>query len=171
MFCPACGSQAQNEQKFCRACGFNLQPVLPLLSEHQQAPKVPEKIRRVLQKIGYLGIGIGGSGVAIIAGTAIFILLALSFPGLGAKSTMGPIWNKAFGVGLLLLLKGAFLFTVPWLLQEFFPFKSSRQDAAKTKELSPEPYLEPLASITEQTTRNLERIPSHQPQPSDRASS
>jgi len=162
MFCPACGSQAQNEQKFCRACGFNLQPVLPLLGEHQQAPRVPEKIRRVLQKIGYLGIGIGGSGVAIIAGAAIFILLALSFPGLGAKNTMGSIWNQAFGVGLLLLLKGAFLFTVPWLLQEFFPFNSARSEAvdtAKTKELLPEPSLETVPSITEHTTRNLDSRP------------
>ncbi len=167
MYCPACGSQAKDEQKFCRACGFNLQPILPLVGEHEQAPKLSEKTRRVLKKIEYLGLGIGGSGFALIVGTGIFILLALSFLGPEAKS-MSPMWNKLFGVGLLLILKGAFLFTVPWLLKEFFPFKSLgqvRNDVAKTKELLPEPH----ASITEQTTRNLEPIPSHQPQPSDRA--
>ena len=172
MYCPACSSQAKDEQKFCRACGFNLQRIIPLVGEHEQTPKLSEKARRVLKKIEYLGLGIGGSGIARIAGTGIFILLALSFLGPEVKSTMGPIWDKVFGIGLLLILKGAFLFTAPWLLKEFFPFKSLRQvsnDVAKTKELLPEPHLEPLASITEQTTRNLEPIPSHQPQPSDRA--
>lgn len=161
MYCPACGSQAKDEQKFCRACGFNLQPIIPLVSEHEQAPKLSEKARRVLKKIEYLGIGIGGSGVALIAGTAIFILLALAFLGPDVKSTMGPIWNKVFGIGLLLILKGAFLFTLPWLLKEFFPFKSAQQpnnEAAKTKDLLMEPPQEAFGSITEQTTRHLEPV-------------
>ncbi len=165
MYCPACSSPANDEQKFCRACGFNLQPIIPLVGEHEQAPKFSEKANRVLKKIEYLGIGIGGSGFALIVGTGIFILLALSFLGPEAKSTMGPMWNKVFGIGLLLILKGAFLFAVPWLLKEFFPFKSSRQasnEAAKTKELLLEPQREPIASITEQTTRNLEE-PALQP--------
>jgi hypothetical protein len=169
MYCPACSSQAKDEQKFCRACGFNLQPIIPLVGTHEQAPKVPEKVRRVLKKIEYLGIGIGGSGFALIVGTGIFILLALSFLGPEVKSTMGPIWNKVFGVGLLMILQGVFLFAVPWLLKEFFPFKSSRQvslDPAKTKELLPEPPPEAIASITEQTTRNLEPILEERAKPS-----
>ncbi len=166
MFCPACGSQAKDEQKFCRACGFNLQPILPLVGEYEQPPKFSAKTHRVLKKIEYLGIAIGGSGFALIVGMGVFILLALAFIGPEAKS-MGPIWNKAFGVGLLLLLKGAFLFTVPWLLKEFFPFKASRQlnlDAAKTKELLPEPQL--VSSITEPTTRKLELIAQDRTKPS-----
>ena len=161
MYCPACGSQAKDEQKFCRACGFNLQPIIPLVGEHEQVPKLSEKARRVLKKIEYLGMGIGGSGLALIVGTGIFILLALAFLGPDAKGTMGPIWNKLFGIGLLLILKGAFLFTVPWLLKEFFPWKSAKQpinEAAKTKDLLPEPSREAFSSITEQTTRQLEPV-------------
>ena len=169
MYCPACSSQAKDDQKFCRACGFNLQPIIPLVGAHEQKPKVPEKVSRVLKKIEYVGIALAGSGFALIVGTGLFILLALSFLGPEVKSTMGPIWNKMFGVGLLMILQGAFLFTVPWLLKEFFPFKSSRQvslDTAKTKELLPETQLDAVASVTEHTTRHLEPILAERAKPS-----
>jgi hypothetical protein len=160
MFCPACGSTAKPEQKFCRACGLNLQPITPHVTEHLQSVTPASPFPRILKKIEYLGIAIGGSGFALIVGMSVFILLALAFIGPEAKS-MGPIWNKTFGVGLLLILKGAFLFLVPWLLKEFFAFKWSRpssKNTAKTKELLPEPPMNPISSITDQTTRHLEPV-------------
>lgn len=51
MYCPACCSQAKDEQKSCRACGFNLQPIIPLVGAHEQVPKVTEKVSRILKKL------------------------------------------------------------------------------------------------------------------------
>ena len=156
MYCPACGSAAKDEQKICRSCGMNLQPIVPHVTEHAQATVPTRNVRKGLQKIEYCGIAIGASGAALMIATGIFALLALAFVGPEAKS-MSPIWSKIFGIGLLLLLKGALLFAVPWIIKEFFPHKTAQAapaETAKTKELLPASHSEPI----EHTTRNLERV-------------
>ena len=34
MLCPNCGTQTTNEQKFCRNCGMNLEPVSKAIAAH-----------------------------------------------------------------------------------------------------------------------------------------
>ncbi|MBS1812881.1 MAG: zinc ribbon domain-containing protein [Acidobacteria bacterium] len=161
MFCPACGSSIKDEQKFCRTCGMNLQQITPQVAQHlQHNPPSNSKLRAALNKVEYLGLALGGSGAALIVGTSIFALLALAFIGPEAKS-MSPMWSKLFGIGLLLLLKGTFLFALPWITKEFFPPNKSATtltDFAKTKELPAQPFAAAQGSITEQTTRNLEPV-------------
>lgn len=135
---------------------MNLQPIVPHVVAHVQATAPTSNVRKGLQKIEYCGIAMGVSGAALMIGTGLFAFFALAFLGSEAQR-MSPTGSKIFAVGLLLLLKGAFIFAVPWIIKEFFPRHprpASLSDPDKTKELSPE--AQPLASITEQTTRNLE---------------
>ncbi|MFN7927336.1 MAG: zinc ribbon domain-containing protein [Blastocatellia bacterium] len=159
MFCPVCGTASKDEQKYCRACGLNLQSILPHVAQHLHLAAPPSKIRKALNKVEYLGMFLGGSGIAVMIGTAIFALLALAFLGPEARR-MSPLWSSIFGVGVLMLLKGAFLWAIPWITKEFFPLhKTNTLSAAKTKELPAELVTEPVASITEHTTRHLESTP------------
>jgi zinc-ribbon domain len=37
MYCPACGTEASTDQKFCRSCGMGLQMVFQLVVEYGSA--------------------------------------------------------------------------------------------------------------------------------------
>lgn len=160
MFCPACGSTVKDEQKYCRSCGMNLQLILPQVTHHLKSTSPNSRLRNIFKTVGYLGLGLGGSGIALMAGTATFALLALSFIGPNAKS-MSPMWSQLFGIGLLLLLKGALLFAGTWISKKLFLPKVISMpvmDVAKTKELPIETFAELAPSITEHTTRQLDTL-------------
>lgn len=166
MFCPACGTAVKDEQKYCRACGMNLQPILPHVAQHLHLSVPPSKLRQALNKVEYLGMFLGGGGIALMVGTALFALLALAFLGPDAKR-MSALWSSMFGVGLLMFLKGAFLIAIPWFTKEFFPAKQTVSIAtAATQELPSQLLLEPGTSVVEHTTHTLEPIPVERPKQS-----
>jgi hypothetical protein len=54
MHCPSCGHQSSLEQKFCRQCGFNLEPVSKLItggSEERVAPDKSEHERLLVRRM------------------------------------------------------------------------------------------------------------------------
>src|SRR5215510_9670865 len=75
MYCPSCGNKAADDQKFCRACGMNLQKVYPALAEHLVesgiAPPITEmtsEIRRMaVRRVMWAAmLMFAGVGVAIV---------------------------------------------------------------------------------------------------------
>src|SRR5215831_4394764 len=56
MHCPNCGNQSELDQKFCRTCGFNLEPVGKLIQtssdEHNEAKlDRAEREKRIIRRM------------------------------------------------------------------------------------------------------------------------
>src|SRR5215468_10117628 len=84
MFCPSCGGETSEEQRFCRVCGMALQPVTELIAGHRlgiepgqpQPPAVesPPAWERRVERAGKVLTG---------ATTVAFCLMMLSLVPLG----------------------------------------------------------------------------------------
>lgn len=72
MFCPNCGEKAPVDQKFCRACGFSLEKVAPLLSDGRSEQNTNELIERHGNRLKRISLYVLGGGLAMA--------LALGFP-------------------------------------------------------------------------------------------
>ncbi|MFN7949290.1 MAG: zinc ribbon domain-containing protein [Blastocatellia bacterium] len=153
MHCPNCGKPAKDQQKFCRACGFGLEPVAQLLSEQRTTgeAELTEAERRTEKLVGWginalLGILIIGAAKAIIYWVMI---------------VKGQFWPGIFLLGLLAWLALYMFLIGKWTELQ----KSSRrrsapalppaEDTAKLPATAPEP----VPGITERTTDLLEVRP------------
>ncbi len=176
MYCPTCGSQNQDELKFCTRCGTNLGIVADALSGKLDAPPpIDERLVRLLKHyfrgrrnalIGFaLGVlGASKLGIAALLNTAdtpinLFMILFNSV--FAALFLFGVVWfligtAKWNNAGSELKALG---FDNP---QDALP-KGKRQPAALpepstvmvVKNLNTDVLNQPL-SVTEQTTRQLE---------------
>lgn len=72
MFCPNCGEKAPVDQRFCRACGFSLEKVAPLLSDGSFEEKANVHIERHGNRLRRTSIFVIGAGMAMA--------LAIGFP-------------------------------------------------------------------------------------------
>lgn len=152
MHCPNCGSESPSAQKFCRSCGFDLKPVSQLFTGTDEVPD-DDKWRKTLTKWvvggflvivavalallfsppGVIGIGLGSSELAIIL---IILAMILAVP----------------AVILLLLGWKPGKKLLPPQTQKFPEQWPGAQPGKTTDKL----LFEPAASITEDTTRQLE---------------
>src|SRR5262245_4836134 len=78
MFCPSCGATNSVEQKYCRACGMNLEPAA--LSLREQFPDDPradlQREERKLQRFGT--VAFGGFAALIGVGMLGFIYMIVT---------------------------------------------------------------------------------------------
>ena len=165
MYCPSCGKPNNTDQKFCRACGMNLEQ-----SAHSLLEQFPNKQRLDLQreekmlerfgKVAFMGFGIV-IGIAILAMVYfIFEKMVLSgeqsLPGLllisfivFAGLTLGyVIWNEN------LKEKRAKIEATP---------APAADESRPTGKLTDGADFEPVPSVTENTTAHLERPKSPPP--------
>ena len=163
MHCPNCGTRSSMEQKFCRSCGLRLEKFVQELVE--QLPTLaqedrPVSVRRaqLLEQQRKVERGLTG----LLGGAFAICMLAL---------ILGVIYKMIFTNGEL--VKGslvlAFLITAAIALLRVFYRESLRhtpaeqvsaetaqlQTGASDRLLPEEPHLEPVASVTEQTTELL----------------
>lgn len=151
MHCPACGKPAKDQQKFCRSCGFGLEPVAQLLGEQLPiSAELTEAERRTEKLVGWginalLGILIIGAAKAIIYWVVI---------------VKGQFWPGIFLLGLLAWLALYMFLIGKWTELQ----KSSRRRSAPTlpsaedtAKLPAAP--EPVPTVTERTTDLLEIRP------------
>jgi len=88
MHCPSCGNESSLDQKFCRKCGFNLEPAGKLItSEPEKMDKVERERVMLRHMVRWMTIGL------IIVGVAILMLIT----------------NKSFDFGKLFGLLTSFL--------------------------------------------------------------
>jgi hypothetical protein len=159
MFCPNCGANNNTEQKFCRACGLNLEKTAEFLTE--QFPELGKKelLRQqiLLEKFGALAFC--GFGVVVVMGVGAIIysiITKMIIPGPGDKVFTG-ILLLAFMVFATLLLAYVFFSKI---------FKEKKQKTspniekelaapANTGKMLDEGYLQPVSSVTEHSTELL----------------
>ena len=152
MLCPNCGTQTTNEQKFCRNCGMNLEPVSKALAAHlsQEGLPVPpparEAERLALRRMAtglIWGIGVLLIGILLLSMTKVFALRP------GYKM-----------LGLFVTLLGTFIsvLAVLWPLRSAArrhsraPRPGALEGERTTGRLLGESTIEPAASVTERTT-------------------
>ena len=73
MFCPNCGKENSTEQKFCRACGINLEKTAESLLEQIPNAQNANLLRKekAIEKFG--NFALGGFGLVILTGTVAII--------------------------------------------------------------------------------------------------
>ena len=157
MFCPSCGSQNSIDQKFCRSCGMNLeQSVSSILEQYPDGSRAElQRQERSLEKFGSVAFG----GFGIVVGLAICGFIYLIFMRMILSGT-----SPVAGVLLILFLIFAAL-TLAYVIQnetlkekrrkiEPAPGAATLAPNASAKLLD-ESRIEPVPSVTENTTRRL----------------
>ena len=171
MFCPQCGVQAEQQTKFCKACGLRLADHVQLIAASREAESERMSPAEAQRQLRWL------KGTRALAFSIPLTPLLMMFIGIAA-STHGPdadiagviafalscIWAGANGRGLFHLLRGGFFKTykerriraeATLLAQPALPARESIPLPPDTNRISPS--LE-ATSITEPTTRELRTV-------------
>ncbi len=173
MYCPTCGTTASAEQKFCRACGTNLQIVSQALSG-QLTTSVPNDLMSVVQELRSRRRKMFRWGFITFWG-GIIVAALLGVIG-GALESINPPVGEAIaalsGLGGIILLIGIGMMIYSAFLPKVSGPTSSAQSPALSSSASPTgtpmpPSPEPVPSVTEHTTVKLE---SPQPETAPRPS-
>ena len=151
MYCPKCGIQNNDETKFCRGCGENLKVVSQAMSRHLPvilASKMDAYLERKNSRIRRDSI------YGALSGT-IFLICGLYFIIEGKTSWARSLFFVATGCIALL-----------WSLWDHLVYKRSLSldvrvvrgppTADELAQIDAAQIVEPLASITESTTRHLD---------------
>ena len=142
IYCPKCGAQAANKQKFCRACGQDLLAVAALLKGQPTSNRL---------KRGSIGWGI----LLLIGGPALgSIIKVLSKQGINLAGAMTPYLSV---LALLMFFGGLGLVTY-LAMNGISPRRRATPAAslpAATNEM-PFALAEPPLTITERTTELME---------------
>lgn len=157
MHCPGCGHESSLDQKFCRKCGFNLEPVSKLItgqagSEEIQTEKSEQERRLVRRMFRWISWGclVLLFGVILLIFNRGFIHEALFQP-LSSLLILGGVAMATYGV-LSTVLKGTYL-----------PGKTSTRTAAEpieqakaTDELTEPRVPTFMPSVTDRTTQLID---------------
>ena len=114
MHCPGCGNQSSLDQKFCRKCGFNLEPVSQLVSGHIDHDQTVEArserdrrlVRRMVRWISW-GCLVILAGVIFLVLNRGFIHEAMFVP-LSSLLMLAGVAMATYGV-LSAMIKGTYL--------------------------------------------------------------
>jgi hypothetical protein len=144
-----------SEQKFCRACGLDLEDAkrslieqLPAAIQNQRLSIRRQKVERLLHVLA--GVGITAFAVILISTIITEIII-------GKGQLLGGIVFIAFFLGivlfLLLVLYGESLKKATGD-RKLPDVETPRMDTPPTRQLS-DPYFEPVPGVTESTTELL----------------
>lgn len=154
MFCPNCGASNTTEQKFCRACGLNLEESAASLLEQIPSAEAGKLLRREknLEKFGNFAFG----GFMLVIFTAIAAIIYLIFTKLilTGESVFGGILIIAFMIFAgLTLAYVAFNEDLKERKQKVNPtLKNELSESVETGKLLEEKPFEPASGVTENTT-------------------
>ena len=159
MYCPKCGTQTTDDQKFCRGCGLNLLPVSLILTG-QPAEAIPEKVDndsgwRGLRKRGFFLFWLGMIFIVVMSVAREFIA---SF-----DHSLGRLLDNIAELGCLPLIVGACLMAYSRFFQKAgsgVAAQAGQKNIGPTSPSIPErrAVTSPgaLPSVTEHTTYRLE---------------
>jgi hypothetical protein len=154
MFCPNCGANNTTEQKFCRACGLNLEGAAASLLEQIPSAEAGKLLKREknLEKFG--NFAFGGFAVVIFAAICAIIYWILSRMFLGGSSVFGGILMIAFLIFAgLTLTYVIFKEGLKEKKQKANPtLKNELAESPETGKLLEEKRFDPVPSIIENTT-------------------
>ena len=147
MYCPRCGKDGSLEQKFCRACGFQLDQVMELLEpQSDQVDQKPAQFK--LRRIGSI----------VVISTVSLALFAVCGGIIWAMVAGGiPVWFGLLGLLVLLGMTSGFIFL--GLAQLKAETSTASQTALESTETSTkllnQQALNIPPSVTERTTNLL----------------
>jgi len=166
MYCPKCATPASPDQKFCRACGWSLQPHAqalagqsPPIEPAQTSPERSERLQKRQRRVLFWGVVtlVGGTIQALVAGHVYYLMGEASGV---VDPAMSTLLSGVTGVGMLILLIGLCLMGYWGFLKAsnmiLLPKPTALPQAALTTKLPPERQPEPMPSVTEHTTERLE---------------
>lgn len=157
MFCPACGSEANSAQKFCRACGISLEGLAERVAAHQGLPATKSEEEIVTSAVGKW---VAAGGLGLLALTVAFVLFNVAFR-IMSDNTLELIAPKLFAIGLMLIVIGAGTMVLPRFLRKerlVAQKQPTTLPTTLTNELPPPTPQMPFPSVTDATTRNLEPV-------------
>lgn len=157
MYCPNCAKENSTEQKFCRACGLNLEKMAENLQEQLSNSDVvsPSKISKFFETLGKMGFG-GLMGAGLVGIILVIVKLFNKFilSGEPEKILMGIIFIILIVSGVLGL---AYIIYQSYLEQKSKsnPVMQPQIESRNTAKLLEEQSFEPISSVTERTTNLL----------------
>jgi zinc-ribbon domain len=154
MYCPGCGTETSENQKFCRSCGMGLQMISQAVAKHlSTADSSGPPVEREASKLRRMSTLLWGMA-------AVFVGMALIVVG-----KQFPYYDWIGLIGVLVLLLGAFVATygiLSHLRQITSPSRNPHRPAepprADPTALASANPLEQIPSVTEDTTRTLEPL-------------
>ena len=157
MFCPNCGANNSTEQKFCRACGLNLEKTAESMLEQLPSADTANLLKheRMLEKFGT--VAWGGFGVVLFIAIGGIIYAVITAMILSGKQPWAGVLLVAFVVFAILSLAYVIL------SDELKEKKKNRNLLTKnelaepktTGKLLEEKLFEPIPSVTENSTELL----------------
>ena len=157
MFCPNCGANNSTEQKFCRACGLNLEKSAESLIEQMPSAQTANLLRheKAIERFGNFALG-GLGVVGLVAVTAGLYVLVTKFIITGTNIFAAVLLISFFVFAFLSLIFVVFNETLKEKKQKINPGLSTELTEPKnTGKLLEEKLFEPAASVTENSTELL----------------
>ena len=168
MYCPQCAAQLADSDKFCRACGADLKAAALALAKQPLSSKsgknkagVPKKEKTELEKRGQ-GMRKAAEGATMLVGSLLIgLLIQLLF---NHQDPLG-IWVVFFGwmagLGVFRLASGLGAIMQASAVGSTAGEPQSVDNPVTVPDTDPldNPGLQPLLSVTENTTRSLEPAP------------
>ena len=153
MHCPSCGNESSLDQKFCRRCGFDLEPVGKLVVQGADPDSLKVEKAERENLIGrpmfhWLACGL------VIMGVGLLMLVANTAIGLGHAFGVFTILFLLAGIGMAAygviaaLGKGASLPRIKTV-----PATDSQLNKGQTTRELTDPIPVPVPSVTERTTQ------------------
>ncbi len=157
MFCPNCGANNSTEQKFCRACGLNLEKSAESLIEQMPSAQTANLLRheKAIERFGNFALG-GLGVVGLVAVTAGLYVLVTKFIITGTNIFAAVLLISFFAFAFLSLIFVVFNETLKEKKQKINSGLSTELTEPKnTGKLLEEKLFEPAASVTENSTELL----------------
>ena len=157
MYCPNCSTKVSLDQKFCRACGLGLEKIVESLSEQLPA-KIDESLvaqKNKLERAGMIALSIFGLG--------LFGLL-LYLVGYKLMLSQGKIIAALGIIGFMVFIGCGLLSVILFAKANEVKEAANKRQVQGPDELHqpspatnllPEGQLEPVPSVTENTTELL----------------
>ena len=157
MFCPNCGANNSTEQKFCRACGLNLEKSAESLLEQLPTAQSANLLKheKLIERLG--NFALGGLGVVVLFGATILIYTIVERFLVNGTNIYLAILLVAFIIfALLSLIFVIFNETLKEKKAKVNPAVNNGLEEKKSpaKLLEDKPF-EPAASVTENSTELL----------------
>jgi hypothetical protein len=155
MYCPNCGKSSAVEQKFCRSCGLSLEKAAQSLVEQLPVKELDKSLQEKQRKVERWLKIVGGSAISLVI---ISVLWGVIYKIIIVK---GDVLAGLVFLGFIL---GLIIFALLMLYRESLLNRAANRLPSQTsplppsessEKLLPDGYLEPMASITEQTTELL----------------
>lgn len=152
MFCPSCGEKASADQKFCRACGFSLEKVAPLLSDGPSEQKPNEIIEQHGKRLRRISLYVIGGGLAMA--------LALGFPAIIYNLFMegNLTWALLLSIIFISLSSASLISIIRMMLKQVageIKMQRSRPPAIEAPDTDRMLGAVPVSSVAEKTTDRL----------------